>query len=59
MKTKNIKVRKAKENKKMQCVLCQANFEVWIDNLKADEGKEEGLRQHLLSYCPACTKKEI
>lgn len=43
--------------KNMQCALCQANFEVWIDNLKADPEREEKMRERLLTYCPACAKE--
>jgi len=55
---KNIKIRKNKENKDMQCVVCQANFDVWLDNLKLNPEREEKLREHLLSYCPVCTRKD-
>jgi hypothetical protein len=57
-KMKNIKTRKIKEEKRMQCVLCQANFEVWLDNLKPNPEREEILRKHFLGYCPICTKKD-
>jgi len=55
---KKIKIRKEIEKKNMQCIVCQANFEVWLDNLKASSEREEKLRQHLLSYCPVCTRKD-
>ena len=54
---KNIKIRKKIENNKAECVLCQANFEVWLNNLKLSEERREKISQHLLSYCPVCTRK--
>jgi len=55
---KNIKTRKCAEKKNIQCALCQANFDVWLDNLKPGSEREEKLRGHLLSYCPACTRED-
>ena len=55
---KKIKIRKLTEKNNLQCTLCQANFEVWIDNLKLASEREEKLREHLLSYCPVCTRKD-
>lgn len=55
---KNIKIRKKAENKKMQCVLCQANFEVWLNNMSASPEREEQLRKHFLNYCPVCTRED-
>lgn len=55
---KNIKTRKTKEKKLLQCTLCQANFEVWLDNMKPSQDREESLRKHFLNYCPVCTKKD-
>ena len=55
---KNIKTRKNTEKKNLQCVLCHANFEVWVDNLKIVAEREEKLRGHFLSYCPACARED-
>ena len=55
---KDIRRRKEKENKEMQCVLCQANFGIWIDNLKTSAENKEKLRQDFLKYCPVCTRKD-
>ena len=52
------KIRKDRENKNLQCVVCHANFEVWLDNLKPGSEREEKLRGHLLSYCPACARED-
>jgi len=53
---KKIESKNKKNKKNMQCVLCQANFEVWVSNERMPEEKEEKLRLHFLSYCPACTR---
>jgi hypothetical protein len=50
---KKIESKNKKNKKNMQCVLCQANFEVWVSN---ERMPEEKLRSHFLSYCPACTR---
>ena len=50
---KKIESKNKKNKKNMQCVLCQANFEVWVSN---ERMPEEKLRLHFLSYCPACTR---
>jgi hypothetical protein len=54
---KNTKMRKMTEKNDLQCSICHANFEVWVDNLKIDPEKEEKLQEHLLSYCPVCARK--
>jgi len=48
----------SKEKKSVQCMLCQANFDVWLDNEKMNPEKEEKTRQHLLSYCPVCSRAD-
>ena len=53
---KNIKISKKTEKKRTECILCQANFEVWLNNIKLPAEREEKLRQHFLGYCPICTK---
>lgn len=55
---KSVKTRKTKEGGDMHCALCQANFQVWVDNLKVNPEKEDALRKHFLSYCPVCTRKD-
>lgn len=55
---KKIKTRKDTEKNNMQCIVCHANFEVWLDNLKISLEREEKMRQRLLSYCPVCTRKD-
>jgi len=54
---KNIKIKKLAEKSDLQCSICHANFEVWIDNLKLASEREEKLQEHLLSYCPVCSRK--
>jgi len=39
-----------------QCSLCAAKFEVWLDNSIMSDEKKEKIGQHLLSYCPACSR---
>ena len=53
----NIKLKRLKSDG-LQCAICQANFEVWVDNQKFQENKEEGVRKHFLNYCPACEKAD-
>ena len=53
-----METRKKTEKNNMQCIVCQANFEVWLDNLKTYSEREEKLREHFLSYCPVCTRKD-
>jgi hypothetical protein len=44
------------ENIKKQCGLCQAEFEVWLDNEKLSDERKEKISEKVLSYCPACSK---
>jgi hypothetical protein len=48
------------KNKKieMQCSLCAAEFEIWMNNSRINEEKKERMSQHLLQYCPACSRAE-
>jgi hypothetical protein len=56
---KKIKTRKLTENKELNCVLCQANFELWIDSLKLNQKKEEDLKEKFLKYCPCPLKDNL
>jgi len=53
---KKIETKKKTKGKNMQCILCQANFQVWLDNLNIKEERKEKISQHFLKYCPVCTK---
>jgi hypothetical protein len=53
---KNIK-RKIKEAGKA-CIICAAKFEVWLDNARLNEERKEKISQHLLSYCPVCSRAD-
>jgi hypothetical protein len=50
------RITKKSKNKNMQCTLCQANFQVWLNNLRANEERKEKIESHLLNYCPACRR---
>lgn len=50
------KVAKKTKSREVQCTLCQANFQVWLNNLKMNEERKEKIETHLLSYCPVCRK---
>lgn len=39
-----------------QCSLCAAQFEIMLDNSRLSEEKREKIGQHLLNYCPACSR---
>jgi hypothetical protein len=54
MNTENEKKRAIKN---MQCVLCQADFQAWLENLNLPEERKEKISKHFLEYCPVCTKK--
>jgi len=39
-----------------QCSVCSAKFEIWLNNLRAGEERKEKISQHILEYCPACSR---
>jgi hypothetical protein len=53
---------KSENNKKKinaesgQCGMCEAKFQVWLDNLKASDERKEKISDKLLSYCPVCLR---
>jgi hypothetical protein len=53
-KMKNIN-KKAKDNQK-KCGVCEAGFEIWLNNSNLAEERKEKISKHLLSYCPICAK---
>jgi len=53
---RNIEIKKKIKRKTMQCILCQANFQTWLNNLELSDERKEKISQHFLDYCPACTK---
>jgi hypothetical protein len=54
MKTKTKKM----ENTKKQCGLCQAEFQVRLDNENLSDERKEKIGEKLSSYCPACSIAE-
>jgi len=44
---------KIKETR-MQCSLCSVQFEVWLNNLRANEERKDKILQHFSVYCPVC-----
>jgi len=48
----NIKMQKMAQ----QCGSCTANFEIWVDNSRLNQDREEKIRRQFLSYCPVCAK---
>jgi len=55
---KKVELKDKTKNKDMQCVLCQANFQAWLDNLQAKEDRKEKISSHFLEYCPVCVNKK-
>ena len=47
-----------KKNKdaKKQCSLCEAGFEIWLNNSRFNEERRERVSQHILRYCPVCVR---
>ncbi len=39
-----------------QCSICAAQFEIWLSNSRISEEKKEKMAQHLLAYCPVCSR---
>jgi hypothetical protein len=39
-----------------QCSLCQAQFEIQLNNARLPEEKKEKIIRHILKYCPVCVK---
>jgi hypothetical protein len=38
-----------------QCSLCQAQFEIQLNNSRLSEERKERISQHILRYCPVCS----
>lgn len=41
---------------KMQCSLCAARFEIWLNNSRISDEKKEKISEHLLAHCPVCER---
>jgi hypothetical protein len=53
----NMKNNKKKEEQlNKQCSICSAKLEVSLDNSGISEERREKIGQHLLQYCPVCSK---
>lgn len=48
----------SKKSKEVEnrCGVCEANFEIWLNNLRASDERKEKISEHLLSYCPVCSR---
>ena len=46
------------ENTKKQCGLCQAEFQVRLDNENLSDERKEKIGEKLSSYCPTCSIAE-
>lgn len=53
---KNKKINKNVQAKSMQCAVCSAKFKMWLDNSRLKEERQEKISEHLLEYCPVCSK---
>ncbi len=53
---KNKKTNKNVQAENMQCAVCSARFKMWLDNSGLKEDRQEKISEHLLEYCPACSK---
>lgn len=52
MKHNTKKIKKSSD----QCSLCSAKFEIMLDNSKLNEERREKISQHILEYCPICSR---
>ena len=39
-----------------ECSMCAAKFEIWLSNSRVSDEKKEKMSEHLLSYCPVCSR---
>lgn len=39
-----------------QCGVCEANFEIWLNNSRLPEERKEKIGERFLRYCPVCAR---
>jgi len=39
-----------------QCGFCTAEFEIWLDNSRFNQDREERLHGRFLKFCPVCAR---
>jgi hypothetical protein len=50
-----------KKNRKklsIECSVCKAQFDIWVNTEHAGSDLEEGIRNHVNNYCPVCKALE-
>ena len=43
-------------NLKRSEVVASSGFEIWMNNSRVSEEKKEKMSEHMLSYCPVCSR---